>query len=185
LIELAERGRDPGDDVLAVTREIYGEEHELEHSEAGIAIPVTMGILGLAFIGCALIISGQPPLPGFIAKFALLTAALNPQGGVVSISGWILLLVLILSGLAALIAMTRAGIRAFWAAPDRTVPRVHLVEISPVATLLLLCAMQTIQAGPVMGFMQATAQSLHAPQDYIRGVLGSGTVRPNGRPGPT
>ena len=29
----------------------------------------------------------------------------------------------------------------------------------------------TIEAGPVMRYMQATAQSLHAPQDYIRGVL--------------
>jgi multicomponent K+:H+ antiporter subunit D len=29
---------------------------------------------------------------------------------------------------------------------------------------------QTVKAGPVMRFMQATAQSLHAPQDYIREV---------------
>ena len=44
------------------------------------AIPATMAILGLAFIGCALVIAGLPPLSGFIAKFALLTAALNPSG---------------------------------------------------------------------------------------------------------
>lgn len=186
LIELIERGRESGADVLAVTREVYGEEHELEESnEAGIAIPATMGILGLAFIGCAIVISGLPPLSGFIAKFAILTATLNPPRGVPSVAGWILLLLLILSGLAALIAMTRAGIRAFWAAPDRTVPRVRLIEIAPVAALLLLCAIQTIQAGPVMRFMQATAQSLHAPHDYIRGVLGAAAQVP-GRPmGPT
>ena len=84
LIELVERGREPGADVLAVTREVYGEEDELEESEeVGIAIPATMGILGLAFIGCALVISGLPPLSGFIAKFALLTAALNPPAGAV------------------------------------------------------------------------------------------------------
>jgi multicomponent K+:H+ antiporter subunit D len=144
-----------------------------------------MGILGLAFIGCALIISGLPPLSGFIAKFALLTAALNPQGGAVSVSGWSLLVVLILSGLAALIAMTRAGIRTFWAAPDRMVPHVRLIEMTPVAVLLLLCAIQTIQAGPVMRFMQATAQSLHAPNDYLRGVLGSVGERPSRPMGPT
>ena len=167
--------------MLAVTREVYGEEDELEDSEeVGIAIPATMGILGLAFIGCALVISGLPPLSGFIAKFALLTAALNPPAGAGSIAGWILLPLLILSGLAALIAMTRAGIRAFWASPDRTVPRVRLIEMAPVAILLLLCAIQTIQAGPVMRFMQATAQSLHAPHDYIRGVLGSAAERPKG-----
>ena len=54
LIELVERGREPGADVLAVTRELYGDEDELEDAEeVGIAIPATMGILGLAFIGCA------------------------------------------------------------------------------------------------------------------------------------
>ncbi|MGE3712275.1 MAG: monovalent cation/H+ antiporter subunit D [Hyphomicrobiaceae bacterium] len=189
LIELVERGREPGADVLAVTREIYGDENELEDSvEVGIAIPATMGILGLAFIGCALVISGLPPLSGFIAKFALLTAALNPQAAqddAVPIAAWILLVAVMLSGLAALIAMTRAGIRTFWASPDRTVPRVRLIEIAPVAALLLLCAIQTIQAGPIMRFMQATAQSLHAPHDYIRGVLGSRAEQPRGRAGPT
>ena len=82
LIELVERGREPGADVLAVTREAYGEgDEELDdEDEVGIAIPATMGMLGLAFIGCALVIAGLPPLSGFIAKFALLTAALNPSG---------------------------------------------------------------------------------------------------------
>jgi multicomponent K+:H+ antiporter subunit D len=176
LIELVERGREPGADVFAVTRELYGEEDDPEGPrEVGIAIPATMGILGLSFIGCALMISGLPPLSGFVAKFALLAAALNPQAthdSEVSAAGWILLVVLILAGLAALIAMTRAGIHAFWASPDRIVPRVRLIEMAPVAVLLLLCVLQTVQAGPIMRFMQATAQSLHAPNDYIRGVLG-------------
>jgi len=186
LIELVERGREPGADVLAVTREIYGEEDELEDShETGIAIPATMGILGLAFIGCALVVSGLPPLSGFMAKFALLTSALNPPTGPTPTAAWVLLPLLILSGLAALIAMTRAGIRAFWASPDRTVPRVRVIEIVPVAVLLLLCAIQTIQAGPIMRFMQATAQSLHDPSDYIRGVLGSAVDRPDSRRGQT
>jgi multicomponent K+:H+ antiporter subunit D len=186
LTELVERGREPGADVLAVTRELYGEEHEPEEAEEmGIAIPATMGILGLAFIGCALVISGLPPLSGFIAKFAILTAALNPPTGAVSNASWVLLLVLILSGLATLIAMTRAGIRTFWAAPDRRVPHVRLIEMAPVAVLLLFCAIQTIKAGPVMRFMQATAQSVHAPQDYIRGVLGPAAERPKGLMGRT
>ena len=186
LIELVERGREPGADVLAVTRELYGEEDELKDTdEVGIAIPATMGILGIAFIGCALVLSGLPPLSGFVAKFALLTTALNPPTGALSSGRWIFLLVLILSGLAAIIAMTRAGIRAFWASPDRAVPRVRLIEMAPVAALLLLCAIQTIEAGPVMRFMQAAAQSLHTPNDYIHGVLGPGTERPNVRMGPT
>jgi len=172
-----ERGREPGADMLAVTRELYGEEHDLDDAEeVGIALPATMGMLGLTFIACALMISGLPPLSGFIAKFALLASALNPQGmqaGIVSAAAWTLVVMLILSGLAALIAMTRAGIRVFWASPDRAVPRVRLVEMAPVAILLLLCLMLTIQAGPILRFTQATAQSLHAPHDYIRAVLGT------------
>jgi multicomponent K+:H+ antiporter subunit D len=179
LVELVERGREPGADVLAVTREAYGEGEEEfdEEGEVGISVPATMGVLGLAFIGCALVIAGLPPLSGFIAKFALLSAALNPSGMIqggdpVRTAAWALVVVLIVSGLATLIAMTRAGIRAFWAAPDRDVPRVRMIEIAPVAMLLILCALQTVQAGPVMRFMQATAESLHAPGDYVRGVLG-------------
>ena len=33
--------------------------------------------------------------------------------------------------------------------------------------LLFICAAQTVWAGPVIRFMQAAAQSLHAPADYI------------------
>jgi multicomponent K+:H+ antiporter subunit D len=180
LIELVERGREPGADMLAVTRHVYDEEDEPEGSEeVGVAIPSPMGILGLAFIGCAVVISGLPPLSGFIGKFALLTAALDANPSTVSVTAWILLAAMVLSGLAALIAMARAGISAFWASPDRLVPRVRLIEVAPVAVLLLLCALQTIQAGPIMRFMKAGAQSLHNPKDYIRGVLGPAAERSN------
>jgi multicomponent K+:H+ antiporter subunit D len=182
LIELIERDREPGADMIAVTRELYGEETELEVKEVGIPIPATMGMLGVTFIGCALVISGLPPLSGFIGKFALLTAALNADAAVPAV-GWVFLVVLILSGLAAIIAMTRAGIRAFWASPDRAVPLVRLIEIAPVAALLLLCAVQTVQAGPIMRYVQATAQSLHAPRDYIRAVLGRTTQQSDRRAG--
>lgn len=171
LIELVERGREPGADMIAVTRELYGEEGGVDDSaEVGIAVPVTMGFLGLAFIGCTLIISGLPPLSGFIAKFALLSAALGSTSAV-STATWAFLTILILAGLAAVVSLTRAGIQAFWASSERTVPHVRLIELAPVIVLLLLCGVQTIQAGPVMRYMRATAQSLHVPDDYIRGVL--------------
>jgi multicomponent K+:H+ antiporter subunit D len=48
---------------------------------------------------------------------------------------------------------------------------VGVVELSPIALLLLLCVGQTVQAGPIMRFMQATAESLHARENYINGVL--------------
>jgi multicomponent K+:H+ antiporter subunit D len=178
LVELVERGREPDGDAGA--EETFGDDLE-DEQEVGIAIPATMGMLGIAFIGCALVVAGLPPLSGFIAKFALLAAALHlsgtGQGGAVPAASWALLIVLILSGLATLIAMTRMGIRVLWASPDRAVPRVRVIEMAPVALLLILCAVQTVQAGPIMRFMQATAQSLHVPQDYVRGVLGPGKGR--------
>jgi multicomponent K+:H+ antiporter subunit D len=183
LVELVQRGREPGADVLAVTRELYGEEDVDEEGEVGIAIPATMGLLGLAFIGCALVIAGLPPLSGFIAKFALLSAALNPAGmqqggGSVPAASWALLVILILSGLSAVVAMTRAGIHALWT--ERDVPRVRVIEVAPIAVLLLLCAVQTLQAGPIMRMMQATAESLHSPGDYVREVLRPASERPGG-----
>jgi multicomponent K+:H+ antiporter subunit D len=183
LVELVERGREPGADVLAVTREVYGDDEDIgDEEQIGILVPATMGTLGLAFIGCAAVIAGLPPLSGFVAKFALLTAALNPAGlsggsGAVAPASWALLVLLILSGLAALIAMTRAGIRAFWAAPDRAVPQVRVIEMAPVAMLLLLSALQTIEAGPVMRFMNAAAAELYDPRDYVRSVLHSGAAQ--------
>ena len=174
--------------MLAVTREAYGDDDLDDEEEVGVAIPATMGMLGIAFIGCALVIAGLPPLSGFIGKFALLTAALNPVGSAdegVRTASWALLAILILSGLAAVIAMTRAGMRSFWASPDRAVPRVRIIEMAPVAILLILCAMQTIQAGPVMRYMHATAQSLHTPQTYVRDVLQAEPGAEARRAGPT
>lgn len=188
LIELLERGREPGADVLAVTREAYGEDDGddlMQTDEIGVAIPAAMAILGLCFIGCTLVLAGLPPLSGFIAKFAVLSALFGPPGpgmkaGVPALA-WALLVLLIFSGLTTLVAMTRAGMRTLWTREDRTVPRVRVIEIAPIVILLLATATLTVQAEPVMRYMQSTASALHAPQGYIQGVL----TAPSGRIAPT
>jgi multicomponent K+:H+ antiporter subunit D len=171
LIELTERARAPGADVLAVTAEAFelaAEEPEPEE-EVGAVIPATMALLGLAFACSALVIAGLPPLPGFVAKFALLAALLDadPVPG----TAWGMLALLVLSGLAAVIALGRAGVRIFWASEGSTVPRVRVIEIVPVAALLILCIALTVVAGPAMRYMQHAAEALHGPGPYIEEVL--------------
>jgi multicomponent K+:H+ antiporter subunit D len=177
LIELVERGQDAFANVLAVTQEAFGEGEEDEEvePEVGVTIPGTLAILGISFALCAILLSGLPPLPGFLAKFAMLTAMFNPYGldagGEIDTASWWLAALLILSGLSALIAMSRAGIRAFWAPVDIVVPRVLLVEIVPVGLLLAATLALTVQAGPVMRFMEATAEGLHQPWSYVEKVM--------------
>ena len=177
LIELIERGQDAFANVLAVTQEAFGEGEEDEEMnlEVGVTIPGTLAILGISFSFCALLLAGLPPLPGFLAKFAMLSAMFSPlglgEGGTISSGAWWLAALLILSGLAALIAMSRAGIRAFWAPVDAVVPRVLLVEIIPVGILLAMTLALSVAAGPVMRFMEATADGLYAPWSYVETVI--------------
>ncbi|KXF78476.1 cation:proton antiporter [Paramesorhizobium deserti] len=176
LVELVERGQDTAAAVLAVTMEAYGDEYEdAVDEEVGLAIPATLAILGACFVVCGILLTGLPPFSGFVAKFLLVASIFNPTGlgasAEISPTDWILVALIILSGLSALIAMTRTGIRTFWASLEGKVPRVLVIEVLPVAGLLLLCLLLAIQAGPAMRYMEAAAQSLHAPQNYIKSVL--------------
>ncbi|MQW87586.1 monovalent cation/H+ antiporter subunit D [Sinorhizobium saheli] len=176
LIELVERGRDAGADVLAVTMEAYGDFDEDEkEEEVGAAIPGTMAILGLCFCLSAVLLSGLPPLSGFIAKFALLRGLFAMPGSdlatAMSAADWTYVALLILSGLSAMIAMNRIGIRTFWASIEGTIPRVVVIEITPVVVLLAACIFLSLEAGPAMRYMQATADDLFQPIVHSERVL--------------
>ncbi|CDZ60552.1 Putative monovalent cation/H+ antiporter subunit D [Neorhizobium galegae bv. orientalis] len=179
LIELVERGQDAGAIVLAVTMEAYGDADEDEPEEGdGVTMPGTMAILGICFAACGILLSGLPPLSGFIAKFAMLSAMMGTGaiGVPPTATVWVLVFLVILSGIAALISMTRAGIRTFWSSLEGTVPRVLVIEIVPVMFLLFLTLALTVQAGPAMQYMDTTIRTLSNPRIYIDAVRNAAVV---------
>jgi multicomponent K+:H+ antiporter subunit D len=118
----------------------------------------------------------MPPLSGFLAKFAMITALFNPQGmGVgagISAQTWTVVAFLILSGLAIMIALVRTGINTFWVSFDSEVPSVRAMEMAPVLMLLGLCVLLTVMVNPAMSYFEAAAQALHTPTAYIDAVFG-------------
>lgn len=175
LIELIERGQDAGASVLAVSMEVYGDVDEDESDdEIGVTMPGTMAVLAVCFSACAILLSGLPPLSGFVAKFAILSGMIGSGaagGEVLGAPAWASAALIILSGLCALIAMTRSGIRTFWASIEGTVPRVLVIEVAPVLMLLTLTLALTVGAGPVMRYMEDTAATISEPRNYINAVF--------------
>ncbi|WP_437573932.1 monovalent cation/H+ antiporter subunit D [Sorangium sp. So ce887] len=189
LVELVERIGSDGQRVPDLDVE-PGEDTNLDDEEAPLvarAFPVSIALLGLAFMVCALLVAGLPPLSGFVAKISLLTALLSPRGGDPASTGapvppaaWIFFGLLLLSGLAATISLARAGIRYFWSSGGRLPPRLKAVEAASLLGLILCCTLLTLFAEPVLRTTSATAAGLHSPKAYIEAVL---SMRP--RPGPT
>jgi multicomponent K+:H+ antiporter subunit D len=184
MVELLEREQGGVAAMLAVTAEAYGfgdEELDAEEPTAELAATGTMTVLGLCFAGCALLLAGLPPLSGFVGKFAILSGMLNPGGlgaGDPAVTPLALAFtaLLIFSGLATLVALLRVGIQTFWAPSEEEVPKVLLVEIAPVIALLAVTVVMTVEAQPVMRYMQATSEALHRPDVYVEGVLGAPRV---------
>jgi len=149
----------------------------------GQAIPAAMAFLGVAFAICALTVAGLPPLPGFIGKIIMLTGLLGATqtGGQemqVAAPIWALMALLIVAGLLTTIALSRAGIRYFWAPRGRPAPRLRVIETAPIALLLLLLGALAWQADPVLRYAKATARALHQPGSYIASVQMAQPVPP-------
>lgn len=179
LIELIERSQDAGANVLAVTMEAYGDADEDDPEEGdGVTMPGTMAILGTCFAMCGILLSGLPPLSGFIAKFAMLSAMMGTGaiGVPPTAAVWTLIILVILSGVAALISMTRVGIRTFWTSLEGVVPRVLVIEIVPVMFLLALTLFLTVQANSAMQYMDTTIRTLSNPSLYIDAVRNATVV---------
>ena len=180
LIELVERMRTPGAALLALTMEAYAvEDNPAEPRDQG--VPAATAFLSLAFAACALMIAGLPPLSGFVGKFGMFHALLNPAPGALAIgaAGWTLMALVFGSGLIATISLLRLGVRTFWAS-GAAAPALHATEAMPVAALLLVAALLTVQAQPVFSYLSRAGADLHLPALYIERVLATPAV-----PGPT
>jgi multicomponent K+:H+ antiporter subunit D len=178
LVELIDRIRTPGAAVLALTMEAWAVE-DAPIEPKGRGVPAAMAFLALSFAACALMIAGLPPLSGFVAKFGMFHALLNPEGGgAVRTAGWVLMALVIASGFIALLSMLRFGVRTFWAAGDVRPPRLHRSEVMPVLFLLALAAFMTVQAGPIFSYLGRASAGIHRPNDYIDRVLREEPVPP-------
>lgn len=140
----------------------------------GRAIPAALAFLGLTFAVCALVVSGLPPLSGFVAKLAMLTALLELQRP----AAWALFALLLLSGLMAATALLRIGMRHFWTAEARPAPRLRVAETLPIGLLLAVGLTLVLQGGWALDYMRKTAETLHAPGQYIAAVLSARPVPP-------
>ncbi|WP_085714758.1 monovalent cation/H+ antiporter subunit D [Pseudomonas sp. B28(2017)] len=194
LAELIERSRSANEVLLEDETELLPRPLESLHPPKGTnlddeqkavvgqVIPWTMAFLGLSFIACALLIIGMPPLSGFIGKLGLIGALLNPLGlgnsgdAPISSAAWGLLVLLILSGLASLIAFSRLGVQRFWTPAERPSPLLRRFECVPIFALLGLSIALTFKADPLLRYTQAAADALYNPQQYLMAVLDTRVV---------
>lgn len=144
--------------------------------EVGVAIPAATAFLGLTFVLCVLLVAGLPPLSGFVAKFALLDAAFASAPERMSWHVWLFATAVLVVGFGAVMALTRVGMRLFWSVSGRTTPRLRIIEVSPIAFLVILCLALTAGVGPVMAYLESAARSLHSPDVYIRVVNSTGAA---------
>src|SRR5690606_41944570 len=81
------------------------------------------------------------------------------------------------SGLACISALGHTGIRLFWSVDDTVTPRLRLSEAGPVSLLIMTTIAMSIWAGPVMRYLDDTADYLGTPSQYINAVLTQNPAR--------
>ncbi|PMR76654.1 monovalent cation/H+ antiporter subunit D [Billgrantia endophytica] len=128
-------------------------------------------LLGGLFLVAAVAVAGLPPLAGSISKLMLMQAV----EGSARLWLWPLLL---LAGLCALIAMSRAGSVFFWASYKGEVVagKVGRTQLAGVIWLLASVPVLVAFGGPIGHYTQATAEQLASPQAVIHQLLEGGTA---------
>lgn len=154
---------------------------EQQEALTGRVIPASTAFLGFSFLACTLLLTGTPPLSGFIGKFMMLSGLLSTEEAgsalqePVGAAAWVMLALVIMSGFAALVALSRTGIRMFWTPRDRPAAQLKVLECLPIGLLLTLCLLISFRAEPLARYLQAAASELKDPHGYVQAVQG---VRP-------
>lgn len=178
-MEAAQRRQDEEGDVslpFGYAESRLGADVNLDDNEEvliGKPTPGSIALLGLTFIVCTLLVAGLPPLSGFLGKFAVVSALLPiADTDFTTTPGmWTLMILLFVSGLFALVALTRIGVRFFWMTSGRPAPLIRSIEYLPIALLIVFSVLLTVRAEVVMKFAKQTSDALHSPQLYMNAVL--------------
>jgi multicomponent K+:H+ antiporter subunit D len=127
-------------------------------------------ILGIAFFISALTVVGMPPLSGFLGKVLILQAA----EGFTEIA-WVWPVILI-AGVASLIAMSRAGTTIFWRYSKESTNNdpIHPMKIIAVVLLLSASPLLVIFGGPVTDFTHQAAVQLHDTAQSVDALIPGG-----------
>lgn len=127
-------------------------------------------LLGTAFFVAALSVVGMPPFSGFVGKLMLLQAANTPL-----IASWAWPAIL-LSSLAAIIALSRAGTSLFWriSGENSATEAAPVFKLTGVWLLLLCSPLMVIFAGSITEYTQLAAEQLFDIHSTLELILQAG-----------
>lgn len=150
--------------ALFLLCDLIGRQRGDKHAELvqGPALQHPMLLGGLFFVG-GIAVAGLPPLSGFIGKLLLLQAA---EAGHQTLWLWPLVLV---GGLATVIALSRAGSVLFWRVGLHQLDSAELDmgRLLACLGLLLLSPLLSLLAAPVLEYLGATVQQLNDLSAYM------------------
>jgi len=136
--------------------------------------PAFRGTIALptAYLLAAVAVAGLPPLGGFLAKLAILDAAVEAGR-----TAWSFAAVLAAT-LLSIVALARAGTTVFWkVGPDRgetvELPAWRPTAVAGMGLLLAGLVGLSLYAGAAFDFAQAAARQLLDPGGYVLAVLGA------------